>query len=418
MAALKQSRTQDQVETKSSAAARGAAPSCAAVLGVRLWTDQEYGESDASFWKSSAPAVWLIVDLIAASEGVTSVTHGKIIAANFPTIRAAISAARRLQWAIQGFSETESLKGTGIAVLVCAADEVGSQPADHSFLHPLDQAAPGQILLTERTCQLLEELPVFSLRASTLAGLRELLWRGPKGESTRSSDERNLAQLIEQHGLQDPVRPDDRTIIGPKPTPVGESAKMPAARDSRDSILPPHEGGGKSRWLIGGVCVAVLLIVVAIIALSHGNKASTGSPVRAGEATSTSGTAGSSASPAQPTPPDTPVHEPPPNTVAPKENKAAGKSAERTRKDKDKEERAQSKSVEEPVAPTPAPKRGNCELDAQELPDLIDAGERSLGRGHYEDAERQFGSVLGCDPGNGRARAGLERARKAIQSSR
>jgi hypothetical protein len=386
-------------------------------LGIRLWTDQEYGESDASFWKSSAPAVWLIVDLIAASEGVTTVTHGKIIAANFSTVQAAISAARRLQWAIQGFSETESLKGTGIAALVCAADEQGSQPADHSFLLPLDQAASGQILLTERTCHLLEELPVFSVRASSVAGLRELLWRGPKGESTRSSDERSLAQLIERHGLQDPARPDDATIIGPRPTPDGEGAKALAASDSRDSSLARREGSGSSRWLIGGVCVAVLLIVVAIIALSHGNKTSTGSPSRVGEAPSTSGTAGSTASPAQPTPPETAVHEAAPNTIAPKENKAAGKPVERTKKDKGKEERAQSKTDEEPIAPTPAPKRGNCELDAQELPDLIDAGERSLGRGHYEDAERQFGSVLGCDPGNGRARSGLERARRAVQSS-
>jgi hypothetical protein len=434
---LKQTGTHDQVETKSSAATQGSAASGGAVLAVRLWTQPEEAESgpasDPSYWKSAAPAVLLIVDLIAASEGVATVTHGKIMAASFSSPQTAITAARRLQWAIQGFSEAEKLKGTAISVLVCSAEEVSGKGEDHSFLLPLEKAAPGQILLTERSCQRLDELPIFSLKASSVTGLRELLWRETKGDSTRSSDERKVAQLIEQHGSQELARPAEKTIVGPS---VGnENAKAPATNVLRDTTPPEVSAslpGGKSRWLIGGVCAAVLLVVVAgIIAMSHKGKIAAGSAAPAAKAISSSTTGSSTTGESrpvvsQPTPPEQVVRQGPsvvPNISSPKESKAAAKAAERSKKDKDKEEHAQQKAVEEPVAPTPAPapsappKRGNCELDAQELPDLIDAGERSLARGHYGDAERQFGAVLGCEPGNGRARAGLERARRAVQAN-
>jgi hypothetical protein len=68
------------------------------------------------------------------------------------------------------------------------------------------------------------------------------------------------------------------------------------------------------------------------------------------------------------------------------------------------------------VEPPPAP-RGKCDLEPSQYSGQIDQAARNLGRGKYADAVRQFSAVLACDPGNGRAKEGLERARMAARES-
>jgi hypothetical protein len=46
----------------------------------------------------------------------------------------------------------------------------------------------------------------------------------------------------------------------------------------------------------------------------------------------------------------------------------------------------------------------------------LDRADRSRANGDYEAAARQYNGVLACDPGNDRARAGLEKTREALAS--
>jgi hypothetical protein len=62
-------------------------------------------------------------------------------------------------------------------------------------------------------------------------------------------------------------------------------------------------------------------------------------------------------------------------------------------------------------------KQGRCDLDSSQFSGQIDLAWKNLGRGRYGDAQREFGAVLACDPGNGRAREGLERARMAAHEA-
>jgi hypothetical protein len=52
--------------------------------------------------------------------------------------------------------------------------------------------------------------------------------------------------------------------------------------------------------------------------------------------------------------------------------------------------------------------RGNCALDSNMLPRMLDQADRNREQGHYSDAARQYRSVLNCDSNNARAHSGLE----------
>jgi hypothetical protein len=293
------------------------------------------------------------------------------------------------------------MHGTAAAVLVHSAEEQPDQTADSPFLPLLNQAAPGQILLTEKPCKFLHDLPGFSLRATSEAGLQELLWRGPEVESARCFDEQSLAQLIEQHGLEVEAEAESKESSTTDPgstTGVGD-AGPPAQSGSKNVLLAALRSlplGGKSLWLIGGACTAAFFVaLVVIIALSHRNAPSSRIVATPKTETISSLTVSGSLAPA------TPVGQSVNPTKSGTENQATA-SQTRVRTPKDSRKKG--------VKPNPS---ARCDLDPHELLDELDTAERSLARGHYDDADRQFSAVLACEPGNGRARAGLERSRKA-----
>jgi len=67
--------------------------------------------------------------------------------------------------------------------------------------------------------------------------------------------------------------------------------------------------------------------------------------------------------------------------------------------------------------PAPAPAVGkpspNCQLIPTDIPRYLDMADNNRGRGKYSDAEREYNSVLQCDPTNDRARNGLARTKEA-----
>jgi serine/threonine protein kinase len=67
-----------------------------------------------------------------------------------------------------------------------------------------------------------------------------------------------------------------------------------------------------------------------------------------------------------------------------------------------------------PPAAAPAAKPSeNCQLIPTDIPRYLDMADNNRGRGKYSDAERQYNSVLQCDPENDRARSGLSRTKQA-----
>jgi hypothetical protein len=418
MAAPRKSRIKVSAEPDNSALAATRPGARAAVLSVRLWTADAATAPDPQFWSGASPAIWLVSDLITASDGVPAATHDRVLVASFTNVHAALAAARRIQWAIQGFSETPGLQGTAVAILVQSTEATPGQGDDEAFLRPLEQAAQGQILLTEETCLLLDDLPGFSLQATTGNAVRELLWRAPESESERSHDEASLAQLIQQHPVEEHI--DISIPAEPEAAPAPE----PARQVDRIAIPPSSLTRGKSPLLIGGVCAVVLILAVAVFI----GRSSKPSQPAAATSAATDTTKAAAVAPSGTTVTDTPstAAKPPEQPQVKEPGKKETAKEKREREKREKKEAAESKNsaaaitppkIKDEERPPERPTR-DCDYDLSDIPGVLDGAESALARGKYSDAARQFRAALACEPHNGRAQSGLERVKRAQEAGR
>jgi Flp pilus assembly protein TadD len=101
---------------------------------------------------------------------------------------------------------------------------------------------------------------------------------------------------------------------------------------------------------------------------------------------------------------------------------ASEKQSTETEKDRGTEKALRSNASSSETTATLAGKQrasgGKCTLDANLIPKALDQAEKSRDQGNYAAAERQFRSVLACEPENARARGGLERVLFAKQTER
>jgi hypothetical protein len=385
-------------------------------------------------WKSSDPAVGLTLDLIVAGHGVASSPGGRFLVAAFSGVEPAILTARRLLWALQGFAETDRFAGTAAAVLVHSTPDLPALEADSSALLPLENAAPGQILLTTNTAELLKDLPGLSVQTASGAGLSELLWRASEASSSRSSDDEVLTRFIKLNGLEveapappqepvvassQPLPPGTDRALYPLPDALGQEAIKPSAAGSDETDLgfPAPRPRANLRMLIGVACaVAVVTVLIVVFAVSHkraGNPAAIAAQPASSASTPVAGTVSYAAQPVQ-SQPSNPVA-----VTAVATQPGPAKPVEQTLKSRKQEEPKQTNVKPSDAAKSPAdqPKvvSGNCDLDANLLPKMLDQAERSREQGNYPAALRQFRAVLACDRNNARARSGLDLTEFAMQ---
>jgi hypothetical protein len=411
MDAIQQSRQLDQtapviapLDKKNPSAARAA-------LSIRLWRVQDLVEPEEPFWKNNDPAACLTRDLIAASGAVTPAVRGKFLVAVFPGIQPAILSARRLQWALQGFSETNEFAATAAAVLVHSSFDLPGLETDDSALQPLEQATPGQTLLTAKAAELLRDLPGLPMQAAAESGLFELLWRGPEETWTRSSDEEAVSQLIKSLGLEHEVpaamlQPSAAVVEPPPGTadPVLPAFAIGVESIHQDTGLAASSPLQNRRLLIGVACAALILVVIgAVFAFSHKGNTSTAA---------NAGPPPSSTAAFVPAVSSVPTPAPPPAA-------ATAKPKPQTTRDQEKPTHPASTPSEASTPQTNQQKvvAGKCFLDPNFIPKALDQAEKSRDQGKYDAAERQFRQVLACEPDNARARSGLDRVLLAKQTA-
>ncbi len=419
MAGVSQYREPERAPTEVCSFASGNTHPGGALLCVRLWTSPETAEPSAADWHGTAPAVCLTTDLLAASGCVASGVQGNLFVADFPSVPLAFSAARRLQWAVQGLAESEELRGSSIAVSVQSGDETVGMAVHDTLAASLQYASPGQILVTEKTGQLLSDIPGLSMQPTGTAQVLELLWQAPEGQSSRAADEQTLAQLMEKHGLGDRVygeRPSESSFAfaGASESANSEWAAQPEAGNWTQQFL--H---GNGRWVLVGAAV-LLIAAIGIFFSSHGSTASSGQA---------SGSIGAG-TPSQTTDAGSDQRSQPQKAQASENSKTdrqaqilAQKNAQKASPKAPQPQTVAStapvaqKVAEPPAQREPVQRAGKCDdLDESMIPAAIDQAEKSLARGKYDAAQRQFGAVLGCQPGNGRARDGLDRVRRAKEA--
>lgn len=385
-----------------------------AYLSARLWTSSPGGERATLPWDSSDPAVALAMDLLTASEGVRADTGSGHPVVTFRSFQKAILAARRLQWAMQGYSESDGLPGLSAAILIHSAEDTPDPAAGGRMAEALQKAAPGQILLTQPASQPIENLPGYQLKNASKHGLRELLWRSPESQTTRSFDEPLLAQLIGDRDVEGYSGAQENPAPAPAYADAGQQVKAPTGEFAQGHQGSPAASGSKRLvWIVGGVCAAALAIG-GVVMLTRSPAKPEAAPIQPAQ---TAGTAAPGpAGPAHSSASQQSVKQ---NRTTPP---AAGNQAPAAQP---VAQRVEERAVVAPpqpavVAPKPpepqAQPRGRCDLDQSQIPGAIDQAEKSLARGKYADAQRQFGTVLACEPGNGRAREGLERVRRAREA--
>ena len=409
MAVSTQSRKPERAAEHNPTRTQGIAAPREACLSVRLWTASGNSESLPSLWENENPAASLILDLIAASEGIPASRQGEVLTATFPTFQSAVLAARRLQWAVQGFAEAERLQATSLALLIHSADEEhGGTTAENAF-HSLEQAAPGEILLTEKASQPLDRLPGFPLQVASGDGLWELVWRAPESQLTRSCDEVILAQLAEQRAMDQPEHHEE-----PPPAAQVDYAAMAEAEE----LPEPEPARGRSRGMMIGLAVAALVVIGAVIfyfTQGKSNPAPAPNQAQTQPQTEQQPAQAAQVAPASPS-----------NSAArlTKQERAQAAAAAKAAKNPANTEvkpppvapaPEREKPAPKPAEPPPAKASSNarCDLDPSQYSGLVDQAWKNLGRGKYNDAKRQFANVLACDPGNASAKAGMERARMA-----
>ncbi|MGD0901307.1 MAG: hypothetical protein ABR924_00070 [Terracidiphilus sp.] len=475
MASSEQSRPPGQPATQATPVVKESPSPSGAALSIRLWRAPENAPAVDLSWTGDDPAVFLALDLIAAEQGVASAPRGRFLVAAFPGIQPAVLTARRLQWALQGLSEADRFAATAAAVLVHSAPDLPALENDSSVLLPLENAAPGQILLTAKAAELLHDLPGLPLQTASDAAPCELLWRAGKEAPSRSSDEEALSRLIQPSGLggEAPAPPPQTAVPPAEPQPAAADGGLiatPLAAEPRAAVpsaaepsaaepdtvtlahvdleafaAPPR---GKSRWLRGlAAAAAILFIVGAALAVAYKH---TWMPKPAAVAAlpASSASASPAASTAAPPPgpvagvpqpgPDSsagqpaiaPIVAPPAQSLpanpappasaatAPKPAKP-GKPAPKSRKGQAPApapaKTASHAALASPAKQPKAAPAGNCDLDANLLPKMLDQAERNRQQGKYPAALRQFRAVLACDRNNARARSGLDLTELAMQ---
>lgn len=435
MDASEQSRQPDQPATQATPLTGESSSRSGAALSVRLWRAGSDGQPGDLLWTSGDLAVSLVEDLITAEGGVAPAPRGRFLVAAFPGILPAVLTARRLQWALTGFSEADT-SGAAAAVLVHSAADLPALETDSAGLMPLENAAGGQILLTPQAAELLRDLPGLPLQSVSETGLCELEWRASDPAPARASDEEALSRFIQLNGLE------NEASIRPLEPPVSPTEAQPVGADRGSSALPiATDAGGlvsrlrqRPRLLVISACAAaILLILVVIVAVAH-KRTPEPATVPLSQASSANGLeSGQGAGDAQPLPSEPVKHVPPAS--------AGAKSGKQTQNDGMQKESApgntspsnaaesqanKSRSAEGHAEPAdqmmPTPKgsqpkaaNGKCDLDAALLPKMLEQAERSREQGNYPAALRQFHAVLACDPNNARARSGLDMTELAMQ---
>jgi hypothetical protein len=393
----------------------GAAPGTTRdiVLAVRLWTKDSNGQAAAVSWQSAAPIASMALDLITASGGAPEPAKGSILRADFYSAQSALLMVRRLQWALQGFAEGEESPGVAVAMLIHSLEEAGGKPMTTA----LENAGPGQVLLSGAIAQSVTQLPNVALRASAEGGLVEVQWRSSEPDASGAADEQSVLRLIRELGREDPApSPPPAPISKQTQPPPVEALESPAATGSfvaarRDQDEEVPTGGGKKKWLILGVAAAVLVIAAILIVpgLVSGHREKAAAPAAPDTPPATS------SRPVEPVTHATPPPSASDTAVKPEAGKLVEqKPARSPASDKTSSDKTRPSPDGTTAARVPTTPAGQCELTEGEIPRSLSRAESYMHAGRLSDAQAVYQRLLGCPSARQRAAEGLQLVKQRI----
>jgi hypothetical protein len=417
MAAIQQTREPDDGASQTALLSEGKLLPGPAALSMRLWSMQAGAESSEMRWDGDAPAICLALDIVTASEGKVADRSGRFLIATFPEIQMGILAARRLQWAFQGLADSGGPGGMAVAVLVHCTENPAGQAAgftehDQAAMGEIEKAGPGQVLLTAKAAEILQDLPGLPMRVATEPLLCELLWNSADKVS-RSADDEAISEFIQQNGLEDPVAAAAVTFVADGLA----QAKGEAAFDFGAKDLAEGRGGSRRILIAAGCGVAAVLAIGAVFMFSHKSQSPASVQVQQAAPVLAVSATGEIQTVAQQPQSLTPAAASPSTAAAaPTVVQTAPRAEANTQPVKASRNRAGSSESAKPNAASTGGATGSCGLDPTLVPKMLEQAEASRAGGKYDAAKRQFQAVLNCEPGNQRARSGLDRTISAMHN--
>jgi hypothetical protein len=415
MTAFQQSPHSGRTDDQGASTAQDSSAATEGRLIVRVWKTHESSDAASNFPTPGDPALSLILDLISASHGVASISADKTVSARFSGIEPAILTARRLQWGIQGFSESKLNSDTSIAILAHGAADLSDLEAERSLQIALEQAGASQILIAPSIADALQGLTILHLQQVPDSPFQELLWRSSAIAPNRSLDEEAISAFIRQNGLEAEAPSPSEEAVPSEPLPATNTTRFPGTyppvvnEPLSPSIVPVSGRGLNPRMLIGGAIAAVVLIVGgAILAFSHhSTPPAVSAPPSAVRQDANEIQHEGGETPTSP-------HAVKPSTPANRTLVAQGSSASPPQKDRKQKVKAESQAATAGSQEKPKETGGNCTLEPGTYQTTLDLAENNRANGNNGAAIRQFEHVIGCGYETARAEHGLDKAKAAL----
>ncbi len=384
------------------------------LLHVDLWTDTP--SSDRSSARSGEinvlpSALAMVGDLVAAVGGEFRDSSTTSLSASFPETVQAVNAARRLQRLVIGFSRAYADRPLYACFTLTNLKEAEADPDPGilSCVNTVKQAQSGEILFTGGICENAKSIPGLQFKIPAGAPL-----------SRRPEQPPTILQLLPPEHMEgfvvEPVetpRIEERLPLATAPPaipdqpvlslpPAAQKNAAPAVIDqivaaSKESVSPGVSNSLSlkinPRWAIIGVSSVAVLASILIF-----------SPIFK-----------SSSKPAnQPQPPTraTTGAKPVTSTAPQTEQQGTVKSEVATKASTKPNEPPRTRASKEPAPeePKPTPRNGPVTFDQHEIDLLIARADKDTGDGKYNDAIREYNTVLSHDPSNALAKKGLAKA--------
>lgn len=407
-------------------------------------------------WPHHPGVLALIEDAVASKRGVFVSVRDQLYVSGLKQPADALVVSRQVQLGLQGFRGTHAAGPVAVSIAIDAsgaaiqstpdaenlgdstsssssAGQAGGQAADqaarqapeppHDLVTLLKISKPAQILLTHDLCQQLARIKGLPLKSFPgRFGVYEYLWTGEeKLDLLQSEPQLTLAavpaaknktdagpatdrQAGQQSGQQAGQQPDRRVKTA---EPTESQADM--ATDGPSTL---RRGFQSPRALIAGAVAAVVLVAAIVIGMRWAHAPSANSaPTQVSQPAPAQTSAPAAAATPVSVQSSTPVQNSMPATVE-KPRGTASKQTSRSTTHQRAEAEEKRTATGAGSAPGPA---ANCTLGGN--PErFVGLAEQARGRGDYANAIRIFREVLDCDPDNGAAREGLEKATRGEQS--
>jgi hypothetical protein len=401
-------------------------------LAFRLWPHSR----TTLKWSSELSVVYLLADLVSASNGslLNDATPGLI--AHFERPADAYRAAKRSQWALLEFCQQRPDLCLGVAMVLYEDGNSQNKNGDSDSRQVaalLERCRPAQVLVSGKTGSHLQDLPGLQFRALNSGtrsrgdwqgGTQEVLWTTTSNLEQIQQRLKEIAQnlVLQQESVQaepiaapePPPVPDQPTIdfasaggYRAAPTMVHSEPPAPSPIEVENvepitvsELLEDDSEHSASRYL--SLSLVALVVIGVLVYLffpkQHPRKAGTETPV-----------------PPPVTQQQEPVPTPESRVVTQPANDTLPQPTVKPPEPKLPSHRPPADQASQKTPKKASEYQGMSEKD---IPLLLRKAEKDAGAGNYDDARRAFDIVLHLDPGNTEARQGMKKLELSEREAR